>query len=369
MQNNFPEYIQESRLIRFLLKIGSSSELDPIEKRKRISAVSIQLIIIIVVFFFSIYHYHKHHYDILAFDLLAFFVSLSVLLYLRRKEKAPVAYWMIGLCCMLFAGGTTIFGRTDISIFLWAFILPAISFAILGDKKGLFIALVFSFINLFLMTAPETIFHSTPYSSYVVVRFNIIYLMLTFIIYYYESSQQLLIRNIQREKDKFENASKHDFLTGLSNRRDILDKMESERKRQERTDKPFTVMLGDIDNFKSFNDTFGHTGGDYVLQEIGQILKSMVRGIDCPSRWGGEEFLIMLVETDLHDGERVAERIRKKIENTSFKYKDAQLSITMTFGLSGSRMDDENIDACIKRADKALYEGKNRGKNVVVLSA
>ena len=211
-----------------------------------------------------------------------------------------------------------------------------------------------------------TVFHSAPYSSYMVVRFSVIYLMLTYIIYYYESSQQLLIRGIQRERDKYENASKHDLLTGLSNRRDIIEKMETERERHLRKGKPFTVIIGDIDNFKNLNDMFGHDAGDYVLKTIGRILKNQVRGIDCPSRWGGEEFLIMLVETDLEGGQRVAERIRRKIENTNFKYKNTKLPVTMTFGLSIYQITDDNIDECVKRADKALYEGKHQGKNKVI---
>jgi len=192
--------------------------------------------------------------------------------------------------------------------------------------------------------------------------------MLTFIIYYYESSQQMLIRYIQQERDKFESASKHDLLTDLSNRRDIIEKMEIERERHLRMGKPFTIILGDIDNFKNLNDTFGHDAGDYVLQTIGSILRNQARGIDCPSRWGGEEFLLILVDTDIESGQRVAERIRKKIENTNFNYKNKRLPVTMTFGLSIYQATDESIDKCIERADKALYDGKNRGKNIVVVA-
>jgi diguanylate cyclase (GGDEF)-like protein len=142
--------------------------------------------------------------------------------------------------------------------------------------------------------------------------------------------------------------------------------MEIERERHSRMNKPFTIIMGDIDNFKNLNDTFGHDAGDYVLQTIGIILKNQVRGIDCPSRWGGEEFLIILVDTDIEGGQRVSERIRRKIENTDFKYKETRFPVTMTFGLSVFQSNDENIDASIKRADKALYEGKRQGKNRVI---
>lgn len=368
MQNNFPEYIVGSRLVRILLKVGSSSELDPEERRRRMSAVFALLIIMIAVAVFSVYHYYNGHYSMVKLDLLTFFISLLVLLYIRKREKAPIGYWIIGVGYILVFGGTTIFGRTDISIFLWAFLLPPIAFSIMGDKRGLVIAIAFFCTAIFLMTAPESVLNLAPYSFHMVVRFSIIYFMLTFIIYYYESSQQMLIRYIQQESNKFESASKHDLLTGLSNRRDILEKMEIERERHLRMGKPFTIILGDIDNFKNLNDTFGHDAGDYVLQTIGSILRNQARGIDCPSRWGGEEFLVMLLDTDVEGGQRVAERIRRKIENTNFKYKTTKLPITMTFGLSIYQGTDDNIDECIKRADKALYEGKNQGKNIVVIA-
>lgn len=366
MQNNLPEHIVGSRLVRFLLKIGSSSELDPEERRKRISAVFSLVILMIGGAVFSVYYFYRHYYSIVTFDVATFFISFIVLLFMRKQVKAMIAYWIIGFGCILFLCGTTILGRTEISLFLWAFLLPPIAFSILGDKRGLFIALAFLCTAIILMTVPDPVWNSTPYSFYIIVRFIIIYIALTFIMYYYESSQQMLIHCIQEERDKFERASKHDLLTGLSNRRDIIEKMETERERQLRTGKPFTIILGDIDNFKNLNDAFGHDAGDYVLQTIGGILRDQVRGIDCPSRWGGEEFLIMLVDTDLDGGQRVAERIRRKIENTRFDHKDTRLPVTMTLGLSIYRNEDENIDRCIKRADQALYEGKNQGKNQVV---
>jgi diguanylate cyclase (GGDEF)-like protein len=366
VQNKFPEYIVGSRLIRFLMKIGSSSELDPEEKRRRISAVFTLLIIMISFSVFSLYHIYNRQYSIVAWNLLAIFGTFFVLLYMRKRKNAPIAYWIIGVGSILVFSGTTIFGRTEVSIFLWAFLLPAVSFSVMGDKKGLMIVLVSFCVGLFLMTAPEILFHSPSYSFPLVVRFSVIYLMMTFIIYYYESSQRMLIRYIQEERDEFENASKYDMLTGLSNRREIIEKMEIEWERHLRVGKPFTIIMGDLDNFKSLNDTYGHDAGDYVLQTIGSILRNQVRGIDCPARWGGEEFLIILVDTDLESGQRVAERIRRKIENTNFSHKNKKLPVTITFGLSVYQNTDDSIDKSIKRADKALYEGKNQGKNIVV---
>ena len=110
----------------------------------------------------------------------------------------------------------------------------------------------------------------------------------------------------------------------------------------------------------------GHEDREYVLQAFGGSLTTKVRGIDCSSWWGDDEFLILLVDTDLEGGQRVAERIRKKVENTSFQYQGKGLAVTMTFGLSIYQSADEQIDACVRRSDDALEEGKRQGKNRVV---
>lgn len=223
-------------------------------------------------------------------------------------------------------------------------------------------------LSLILMTLPETVLPSPPYSTHIVARYSVIYVVLTLSVYYYETSHQMLIRYIQREKDRFESASKRDPLTGLANRRDISERMENERERQARSGRPFALILGDIDNFKQLNDTHGHDCGDDVLKRVAGLMKNQVRGIDCPSRWGGEEFLILLVESDREGAYTVAGRIREKIQNTDFTFKKEKMAVTMTFGLSVFNGGDDTVEKCIKRADQALYDGKHQGKNRVVVA-
>lgn len=366
MHGTSSQFTNGSRFSRILIKIGSSSPLEPYERRKRISAVFVLLTIMSATFLFSIYHFLSGHFIIFLWDCVGFFASLFVLLYLRKNETTEVVDWMLGMGLVTFCSITTILGRTEISIFLWAFMLPIACFSVMGKKKGMAVTIIYFFLNLLLMTAPEHIMRSKPYVSFVVIRFSIVYIILAFIIYYYESSQQMLINYIQYEKEEFAKASKQDPLTGLYNRREMWSRMEIEKERQLRMSKPFTVIIGDIDNFKNVNDTFGHDTGDYVLITLAKIMKDMVRGIDFTARWGGEEFLIMLVETNLDDGQNVAERIRRKIESTKFEYKDLTIPITMTFGLSVYKGASDNIEDCIKRADQALYRGKYQGKNKVV---
>jgi len=172
-------------------------------------------------------------------------------------------------------------------------------------------------------------------------------------------------RELQNAHVQLELLARTDPLTGLLNRRSILEKIEDEVVRYERHKIQFVVIICDIDKFKKFNDQFGHECGDHVLVSIGEHLKSILRNQDEVARWGGEEFLLMLPETNLESGKKVAEMIRTKIFLNRLVYQGAKFSVTMTFGVSvfdGSC----SIAECIKRADLALYRGKNNGRNCVV---
>ncbi len=167
--------------------------------------------------------------------------------------------------------------------------------------------------------------------------------------------------------DKLELIAKTDPLTNLSNRRDMIEKIENEKKRFGRNGKSFVLVMSDIDGFKSVNDRYGHDGGDFVLESLAKHMQSVVRKQDVVGRWGGEEFLILLPETKLEGGRALAEKIRKNISVTPYVFSDKKIPVTMTFGVSvyNKAMD---IDLCIKKADEALYKGKRRGKNCVVTS-
>jgi len=189
------------------------------------------------------------------------------------------------------------------------------------------------------------------------------------------NQKKLMVANeqINAQKDelskaysKLETIARTDSLTGLSNRRDFLEKVSEEVHRFERYNRPFSLVLGDIDNFKTINDTYGHDAGDYVLVNIARLLKNTIRKQDLAARWGGEEFILMLPGSPTEGGRIVAEQVCNNIQFQNFSYRGSQLSVTMTLGVSGYKS-DEDIETCIKRADQALYFGKKFGKNQVVL--
>ncbi|WP_373845484.1 GGDEF domain-containing protein [Clostridium sp.] len=162
-----------------------------------------------------------------------------------------------------------------------------------------------------------------------------------------------------------DNMSRKDPLTQLSNRRDLRQKFECEIKKIG-TRPVFSLAIGDVDFFKNINDTYGHGCGDEVLKKIAYIFKNNLREKDVISRYGGEEFVVFLPETDLKCALSVIENIRYMIQNQVFEYNGQIFHMTMSFGLVSFNHSISFIE-CIERADSALYEAKVRGRNRVVL--
>ncbi len=180
---------------------------------------------------------------------------------------------------------------------------------------------------------------------------------------------QLSLRKIAYEKEelirKLDSLSRIDPLTKLSNRRDILENLEYEQAKYERFGKDFSIILGDIDFFKKINDQFGHDAGDCVLKVIADILKSSIRKIDHVARWGGEEFLALLTETNLSGAARVAEKIKITIEKHKYEFDKNPAQVTMSFGVACHAGKNGKTDGLIKTADKLLYKAKENGRNQV----
>ncbi|MCD4796303.1 MAG: GGDEF domain-containing protein, partial [Candidatus Cloacimonetes bacterium] len=174
-------------------------------------------------------------------------------------------------------------------------------------------------------------------------------------------------KELEEAHDKLEQIASKDPLTNLSNRRDMKEKIMYEKSRFERSEKPFVIIMSDIDFFKQVNDEYGHDCGDYVLKTISDIFLESIRKQDIVGRWGGEEFILLLPETNLKGGKIVAEKIRKKIYKTEFKYQKNKIPVRMTFGVTIIKPFQE-INDCIIEADKALYDGKRNGRNRVVLT-
>jgi two-component system cell cycle response regulator len=162
-----------------------------------------------------------------------------------------------------------------------------------------------------------------------------------------------------------------DPLTGLNNRRYLDNHLNVLFNRAMARGRPLSVLITDIDRFKHVNDTYGHDGGDQVLKEFANRVRSTVRGADLACRYGGEEFVVVMPDTSPEVAAAVAERLRAAIESTPFLLKSSgeTLSITASFGISSRIASVITPDQLMKQADLALYEAKNTGRNRVVASA
>ncbi len=162
-----------------------------------------------------------------------------------------------------------------------------------------------------------------------------------------------------------------DQLTGLHNRRYMTGQLDALVARAVRGGEPVAALLLDIDLFKKINDNFGHDAGDEVLREFAVRLASNVRAIDVPCRYGGEEFVIVMPETSLEAGERIAERIRMHVAGSPFRVSNGRevLHVTISIGVAATLGRGDTPDALLKRADEALYEAKARGRNRVIAHA
>ena len=171
-----------------------------------------------------------------------------------------------------------------------------------------------------------------------------------------------------REEMRFR--ATHDALTGLWNRAVILDILQREIARSKRdNDKGVTIAFGDIDHFKQVNDAYGHSAGDAVLREVAKRLLAAVRGYDAVGRYGGEEFLVVLVGCPSHSAMSRAEHLRRSIESRPFATPAGPLNVSMSLGIAGT--DDWNslgADQLIQEADTALYRAKELGRNRSVLA-
>lgn len=171
-----------------------------------------------------------------------------------------------------------------------------------------------------------------------------------------------------RAEEQLAYAARADPLTGLMNRRAMLEQLEYQAARFQRSDTPFTLILADLDHFKSINDTFGHDSGDQALIEVAEQLKAGLRAQDLVARWGGEEFLVLLPDTDLEGGLVVAEDLREGIAAHAITIGEETLRLTLSLGVAGYRT-DQSLNGCIKAADTALYRAKVQGRNRVVAAA
>lgn len=173
------------------------------------------------------------------------------------------------------------------------------------------------------------------------------------------------IRELQVELEQVSEKVREDQLTGTLNRRGLEDAFQRELARSDRTGSPVTVAVLDLDNFKRLNDTYGHQAGDEALIHLTRVVRDTLRPTDVIARFGGEEFVIILPDTDAEEGVKVMTRVQRNLTKRFFLHKNEKLLITFSAGVA-QRAPDEAAEAVIARADQAMYQAKQAGRNRVI---
>lgn len=172
---------------------------------------------------------------------------------------------------------------------------------------------------------------------------------------------------LREQTKKLEEMTKKDPLTSLYNLRHMKVLLKDAMETFHTTHTPFSIIVIDLDHFKDINDSYGHSCGDHVLQEVSQHFLAFARQEDVVARWGGEEFLMLLPNTPLEEARVIGEALRESLEQQSICYQNMTVEVTATLGVATYSSKDWHVDELIERADKALYIGKEAGRNQVVV--
>jgi diguanylate cyclase (GGDEF)-like protein len=173
---------------------------------------------------------------------------------------------------------------------------------------------------------------------------------------------------LQEKNKELEKVSITDSLTGLYNRKHLMESLDGEVRRSTRYQRHFSLLIIDIDHFKRYNDTYGHLAGDEALRRMGVILKKSIRSSDYAARYGGEEFMVFLPEAGAEAGAQMAERIRCQMAEQEMGSETHRTTVTLSVGVASFPQDGENSETLIRNADMALYEAKKRGRNQVIIA-
>ncbi len=196
-------------------------------------------------------------------------------------------------------------------------------------------------------------FNAAELQARIIVGFRVVNIYNEFI-----KSQQILKK-----------AATTDYLTGVLNRMSIIQRIKEEVYKCRREGGSFGIIMIDIDDFKSINDTYGHLAGDKVLVEFTKLVQSVLRRYDKLGRIGGEEFLVFLLNCGLQEAYKISERIRTLLENTYITIDKNKIKITASFGIAiWDSKNDVSVDDLLKRADYCLYEAKRKGGNLTIMN-
>lgn len=294
-----------------------------------------------------------------AYEFVCALTVLGTLLFLRRTKNTGLAAILttiqtgiILLLLMPMSQGLNL-------VVAWLLIFPVVAFLLLGHRRGMAAIVIF-----IIGFGGMAYFHS---GDWLAIEYKYlgwtnlvgVGILISLFAFYAERARA-------ETASAMEVLANKDTLTELANRRFFLEQFETEMERSIRNNRHLSLLVLDVDHFKQINDRYGHEAGDWALVQVAQAAKRIIRKQDLIGRIGGEEFGVLLPETELADAGAVAEKLRRAIEQTSIQYGKETFSLTVSIGaaeLTGQRKEDRALFAT---ADHRLYEAKRNGRNRVV---
>ena len=334
--------------------ITSFFALDLIGITQKIKALKIFLLLSIVTLLsFSVIN--VLYYQLYKLSLFEFvFMLIAIFLYHqadRSDHYQKIVYTAILLAAFMLLAIILLFD-TEMIVVMWAAIFPIAAFYLLGSRVGSVVHAIFSLILFFAFYFRVPSSH--PITSMTLMNLGGALTAIGIFGYLYEYTKNKALYDAYMY-------SFVDELTKIGNRKMFSVTLHKKRLLLKREHRPFSLIMTDIDHFKSINDRYGHLDGDQVLIEFTELLQGKIQSDELLFRWGGEEFVIILPDKEMAYAAELAEKLRLSIQEHTFKKVG---KLTSSFGVTEAKP-NETDEACIRRLDKALYQAKNLGRNCV----
>jgi diguanylate cyclase (GGDEF)-like protein len=303
-------------------------------------------------------------------SIVAGFILTLLARWYALRDQTRVAGYLLGGVFFFLASIFTIFFPGELYLVAGGYLLSVlVSGAIAGGFAGFFFAalsFIMNIIGVYRLIVMENPLPVDPLSGIVFLVIQIISLLGLAVIMRLNSMHiNQTVARLRGQTEQMSHLALTDPLTGLSNRRHLIQQLEREITRAKRYQRPLSLVYLDLDGFKSMNDRFGHIFGDEILSGVALQMRSVLRSADMLARIGGDEFAVLLPETDLQGALRVAEKLRKSLTAYSRRLGPALPTLTFCAGVAQLMEDDQSIDDLLGRADKAQYRAKDSGKDKI----
>jgi diguanylate cyclase (GGDEF)-like protein len=303
-------------------------------------------------------------------SILAGFILTLLARWYALRDQTRVAGYLLGGIFFFLASIFTIFFPSQLFLVAGVYLLSVlVSGAIAGGLAGFIFAslsLIMNVVGVWLLVTTQASLTVNLLSGLIFLIVQVVTMLgLAIIMRLNASHISETVGRLRGQTEQMSHLALTDPLTGLSNRRHLIQQLDREFTRAKRYQRPLSLVYLDLDGFKSMNDRFGHIFGDEILAGVALQMRSVLRSADMLARIGGDEFAVLLPETELRGALRVAEKLRKSLAAYSRRLGPALPTLTFCAGVAQLQEDDQSIDGLLGRADKAQYRAKDSGKDKI----